>query len=481
MRILPKLSPTAWVTAQTVITQFFGLLIFAVQAPLLGPRVFGLVGIVMAFLGVCELLVGDAAAECLISLRNIDHKHYDSMNTVTVLISLTIGAAVFCAAPTMALWFADPQLKSIFRWMALLPVITALSSVPIAVTKHNMQFRPLALRSIGGVVLAGVCGLILTLLGAGVWALVVQALVQRVVAVTVLWVAVPVRLRFGLSVSHLRDIGGYAGKVALSKIMSLVAASVPRIILGLYMGAVEVGYFSMAARLCEIMMLVLVVPRFAVARIELRAHVPRSSELSQSVAAHLRAASALCFPVCLGAAVAVPTLFHVWLDERWFGGILTTQLILLTCVPSVTSYCATATLMALNKQGWEALASTLQAVAILMAAWIAAPFGLTAVAIALVVRALIMLPLPALLLRRCGLAINTLISNQLPALLAALLLAVSLFLLRWQLVPLLGYGPTLLLMVIFSALAYVALLQRLSPASTAGLPEWLAHRLGRRP
>jgi O-antigen/teichoic acid export membrane protein len=480
MKILPQLSPTAWVTAQTLITQCFGLLLFAVQAPMLGPRAFGLVGIVMAFLGVCELLVGDAAAECLISIRDINQRHYDSMNTITMLISLAMGGAIFFSAPTLSDWFGEPQLRNIFRWMALLPVITALTSVPTAVTKHDMQFRPLALRSIGSVIVAGVCGLTLTLLGAGVWALVCQALVQRSVALIVLWVAVPVPLRFGFSATHLRDIGRYAGPVALSKIMSLASASIPRIIIGLYLGAIEVGYFSMAARLCEIMMLILVVPKFAVARIELRKHISMSPELSQSVALHLRTASAMCYPVCIGAVVVAPTLFHVWLDQRWYGGILTTQLILLTCVPGVTSYCATATLMALNRQGSEALASTVMALTIALAAWIAAPFGLTAVAIGLLARSLAILPLPALLLRRCGISVRTLVSSQLAALLGALLLATALLLMRWQLVPRLGNALALMIMVIFSTLAYLAMLKRLVPASSGALPGWLAARLGRR-
>ena len=66
---LPTLSPTAWVTTQALLTQLIGLLLFAIQAPLLGPKAFGLVAIVMAFIGICEMLMSDASAECLISIK----------------------------------------------------------------------------------------------------------------------------------------------------------------------------------------------------------------------------------------------------------------------------------------------------------------------------------------------------------------------------------------------------------------------------
>jgi len=48
-----KLTPTAWVTIQTVYTQGFGALVFAIQAPLLTPRAFGLIAIVMVFITFC--------------------------------------------------------------------------------------------------------------------------------------------------------------------------------------------------------------------------------------------------------------------------------------------------------------------------------------------------------------------------------------------------------------------------------------------
>jgi O-antigen/teichoic acid export membrane protein len=216
MSRLSRLSPTSWLTTKTFFAQVFGLLLFAVQAPILGPRAFGLVSIVMVFVGFCETVLCEAAAESLISIRKIDNGHFNAMNTANALIALLCGAIVFFGAPSYARLFHDDQLVPILHWMSVLPLLSALAAVPTAATKRDMQFQPLALRSILSVFVGGIVGLVLTLIGAGVWALVWQAIVTRLVAAVVLWWVVPLPFRHGLSAQRLGDLVTFALPTLLS-------------------------------------------------------------------------------------------------------------------------------------------------------------------------------------------------------------------------------------------------------------------------
>jgi len=110
----------------------------------------------MVFVGFCENVVGEAAPEALISIREIDERHYRTMTTVNVLLSAAIGIAVFVGAHRIAGWFGEPGLASILRWMSVLPAISAFAAAPIAATKRDMQFQPLALRSIGSLFVGGI-------------------------------------------------------------------------------------------------------------------------------------------------------------------------------------------------------------------------------------------------------------------------------------------------------------------------------------
>ena len=79
---LSGISPTSWVTAQNVFKHLFAIGLFAIQAPMLGPRAFGLIALVMVFIGFCEQVLEIAAIDGLISVKDIDERHYSTMNAV---------------------------------------------------------------------------------------------------------------------------------------------------------------------------------------------------------------------------------------------------------------------------------------------------------------------------------------------------------------------------------------------------------------
>jgi O-antigen/teichoic acid export membrane protein len=465
---LSRLSPTSWLTTKTFFAQAFGLLLFAVQAPVLGPRAFGLVSIVMVFVGFCETVLCEAAAESLISIRKIDNGHFNVMNTANALIAVLCGAIVFVGAPSYARLFHDDQLIPILHWMSVLPLLSALAAVPTAATKRDMQFQPLALRSILSVFVGGIVGLVLTLTGAGVWALVWQAIVTRLVAAVVLWWVVPLPFRLGASAQRLGDLVTFALPTLLSRTMTWVTGQIPRLLLGLYWGPAELGLFSLAARLTDVILEITVVPRYAVARVELRKFADDPLGLQRATGDLLRNMSVYCFPICMGGIAAAPALFHAWLDSRWYGGIVPAQLMLLMCVAFTTHYCIGAALLAMNLQRAEALTSVVQTLVTVVVVIASAPFGLIPATAAYAGRPIALLPLPALLLRwKSGVPIGTVLQAQVPVLLIAAAMGAAVWLLRVVLEPLLNSVVLLGVLGVFGAIVYTALVFKFLPESAA--------------
>jgi O-antigen/teichoic acid export membrane protein len=446
----------------------FALLLFAIQAPVLGPRAFGLMSIVMVFVGFCEYVPAEAASESLISIREIDDKHFSTMTAANVALSLFIGVLVFFGANRIALWFGDPELARIMRWMAILPAISAFAAAPTAATKRDMQFQPLALRSIGSLFVGGVVGLILTLTGAGVWALVWQAVVTRLVASIVLWYAVPLKFGMAFSLRHFEELARYAGPTMVSKLLTWTSNQIPRVLLGLFWGSTDLGLFSMAARLGDLLMEVAVVPRYAVARVELRRFALDHKGLEAALGRLLTMMTVFCFPLCVGGAAVIPTLFHVWLDPRWAGAIVPAQVLLLTCIPLCTQYISGAALLAMNFQKAEALVSIVQTVTTVAAVAVCAPFGLLAASIGIAARPFLMLPLTSRLLKsRCGIAPAALFQPQWPALGASLTMGSCVWALRLALEPVVRDAVALPILVLSGAAVYLVMMKVTMPGVVA--------------
>jgi PST family polysaccharide transporter len=401
-RIFPTLRPTVWVTIENGFGQAFAALIFAIQAPLLGPYVFGSITLAMVCISVWDAVPRLAATDALISIRNIEPQHWSTTTTVGILMSLIFGATVFALAGPLALALGDGELAPVVRALAVLPLIQSLAIAPIAAAQRSLQMQATTIRTVAGLAAGGIVGLILALLGAGVWALVCQALVQAAVATIVLWSAVPIPFRLEVSYSHLRDVARFAVPAMVGRAMNWAGGQLPRFMLGVSLGPTVVGLFGLGARLNDIIVQVAIIPKTLVARVDLRRFEAGSDALVQAVRRTLFKLSLLAFPICLGGAAVVPVLFSAWLGARWQGAVVSSQLMLLMGVPAVTYYAASAVLLALNRQKSEAAMSTLNTVSILVTVLIFVPFGLVAVTGALAARLVLMLPVPITMMRRQG-------------------------------------------------------------------------------
>ena len=397
------MTPSLWVTLEKFGQQAIWLILFAILAPILGPKPYGLFAIVMVFIGFCEFVTVEAAAEALIGMEPLEPDHLRTATTLNVGVSIAAGVAVFLLAPVFGQVFDDAELAPLFQGLAVLPAISALRAAPTAILKRRMDFRPLAVRSIVSLAVGGVAGVVLALTGAGAWALVGQILLQRVVEVVIMWSSAGSSAGVGWSNRHFLDLRGYAANVFLSRSMMFLGGQLPRIIIGYGLGPVALGIFTLASRFPETLAQVVLAPRVIVARVELRQFRAGDEGLVRASRRMMRDIALIACPMSLGAAATIPVLFSVWLDARWQAGILASQLMLLTIPPLVVFYASTSILLALNFPADEAKTSAAQSVTNALFTLAGVPFGLDALCLLLTVRVFLLLPYPMFLLARtCG-------------------------------------------------------------------------------
>jgi O-antigen/teichoic acid export membrane protein len=467
--LLKRLSPTHWLTGQNAFKQVFAIALFAIQAPLLGPRAFGLMALVMVFIGFCEYVVEIMGTDSLISVKQIDAQHYSTMTTVNVVIAAIMGLLVLVFAEAIASMFHEPQLAPMLRVMAVLPVITVLASAPSAACRRELQFEPLVTRMVASTVAGGCIGLTLTFMHFGAWALIWQAVTQRLLSVVILWRLAKIPFRLGFSASHFHELRRYGAPMFVSQTMSWAADQTPRYVLGLFLGATELGFFSLASRLADIVLQLAVSPRYGVARIELRKFSSdNTAGLEAAVRQILTQMSMLTFPLCIGAAVVMPLLFETWLKSRWAAGVIPAQLMMLGIMPYVTHYGLSAALLGINRQSAIAINATAQTITLVLVSFAVAPFGLYAATAAIACRPLLTATIPVFFARRyCGIAPKSVLISQLPALLAAAVTGAALLAIRVVVAPYFNSSVALLGLMLSGIVIYCAAIAVLSPAIAA--------------
>lgn len=458
------LRPTIWVTIERGFAEAFSLALFAVQARLLGPAAFGLIALVMVFVSFWDAVPSMAMIEALVSVRRIEDRHFASAAAAMVLFGLVFTAAIYGCAEPVATLFDDAELGPVIRVMAVLPLLQAFAIIPAAVTRRHAEFHILTSRTIVSLFAGGVVGLVLALTGAGVWALVWQAVVQRLTATIILWSAARRPFQLSLSGRHLRELAGFAAPLLLSGVMNWGAGQLPRLFLGAYLGPIELGLFTTASRFNAIVKQIAITPKAFVARVDLVRFTTDHTALTAAVRRLFMQLSLLAFPICFGGAAVMPTLFHLWLDARWYEAILPSQLMLMACLPFVTFYGSTALLYALNRQASEAVVATVMNLGTVAGLAVSMPFGLNAMTATFAAIPALLMPLPLLAIRRSGhVAIRDIVLPQVPALLAAAVMGAAVALARASCAPYVSDAAALPVLIAAGAVLYPILVMALLP------------------
>jgi len=459
---LPAFSPVAWMTTEKITQQVLWLVLFGILAPILGPRPYGIFSIVMVFVGFCEFVLSVVAVETLVTVENLDPPHMATANLAMGGLALVVSLSLFLLAPAIALAFHEQELKYLTWSLIPLPALSLLSAVPIAMLRRSLQYKRLAVRSIIGLMIGGLFGIALGLAGAGVWALAMQVLAQRLAEVVIAWLSVQQRFRLGWSVEHFREMRSAAINIFVASAMIFAGGQLPRLVLGYMLGPSELGLFTLATRILDIIVNTALVPRVAIGRIELRNLPPEAAEFQRRFVSMAQNVAVLFFPILLGTAVIMPDLFRVWLDQRWQAGTVAAQLIMLSGLPLVFYYCIDAALLAAKLSSLFRTMATVQTVTVLVTMLGVAPFGLNATCLALAVRPWILLPLFLVVFyRQCHLPVLKVLRPPLSSLLGAIIMAGTVSLPFLHLVWLDG-RLNLIVLVTIGAVVYGAFLYSFS-------------------
>jgi O-antigen/teichoic acid export membrane protein len=420
----PTISPVAWLTIERVTQQALWLVLFAILAPILGPGPYGLFAIVMVFVGFCELVLLEGTVEALVTVGELENDHMNTANLINVVISIAFGLLMSVSAPWLGDIFHDDQMRLVIWILAPMPLLSVLSAPPIAVLRHSLQYKRLAIRSILGLTLGGIFGIIVGIMGGGVLALVAQVMAQRLAELTIGWVSVPIRFGCKWSARHFDELRPVALNVLTARMASLLTGQFPRVVLGYVLGPTEVAFFSLANRFVDIIINSSVVPLTQVARIELRTIQSGTPEFGRQIAKVVQRASMLSFPCFLGMAALVPELFRLGLDHRWEASIIPIQLMLLSGPPLTVFYCIDAALLATNLSSVFRKIAHWQGLTLVATVLCAVPFGLNIICLALAIRAWIALPVFSIAFSQsCHISVSRLLLPSLPSLIGALCMA----------------------------------------------------------
>ncbi|KQR23439.1 MULTISPECIES: lipopolysaccharide biosynthesis protein [Microbacterium] len=229
-----------------ILVQVTGIVLLA---RLLAPSDYGVTAMVLAIVGVGEILRDFGLSSAAIQAKTLSSGQRSTLFWINLGIGFVLAVACASLAVPIAALYGDPRLVAVS--LALAPTFL-LNGFSTQFRAHlNRDFRFVALSSVEvGAQLAGLCtALILALSGWGYWALVVQQVLPVVLIAIALpvvaswWPGLPGR---GESVKGLLTFGGH---LVASQVLVYASRNIDSVMIGRLYGPADLGFYNRAFQL----------------------------------------------------------------------------------------------------------------------------------------------------------------------------------------------------------------------------------------
>ena len=236
----------AWSGIDNVAQMGVTFIVGIVLARLLSPDDFGLIGIIAIFTAVCNAIINGGFTTALIRKKDATDDDYNTAFIVNLGLSLLLYALIFIGTPFIAQFFGRDELIDLTRVSSLSMIVGALALVQQTRLTKRIDFKSQTKITIAASVSSGVVGIILALVGFGVWALVFQQLLASILRTVLLWIVnkwVP-KLQFSSKSFH--ELFGFGWKMMVSGILDTVWKELYQVVVGKFYSPATLGQYTRA-------------------------------------------------------------------------------------------------------------------------------------------------------------------------------------------------------------------------------------------
>ena len=306
-----------WSAVERFSVQGIQFVLSIIIARLVAPTEYGLIAMLGIFLAIAQTFVDSGFSNALIQKKDRTEIDFSTVFYFNIVVSFVVYLILFLFAPYIALFYREPLLNIITKWVGLNIIISAFSIVQRAKLTIRLNFKIQAKISLISVIISGISGVVLAYYGYGVWALVCQSLLNNLLNTLLLWGIVhwcPLCL---FSVSSFRILFSFGSKLLIGAILHTIYLNLYSLVIGRWYSAINVGYYNRAYSLANF-------PSVNMVSIVSRVTYPFFCEIQNNKerlsVSFLKCIGISCyfiFPLMIGIAVLSKPLIQLLLTDKW--------------------------------------------------------------------------------------------------------------------------------------------------------------------
>lgn len=293
----------------------------AILARLLSKNDFGVVALAVIAINYLSVVKDLGLGVALIQRRENVDAAANTVFTLNLIFGICLSLIVIPLSSLVAEYFQNPMVAPVLRWLGLSFVIGAVSSVHVVWLMRELDYRRKLVPDMGSAIIKALVSIGLALAGYGVWSLVIGQLSGMISSVLLLWFIVPWRPRLMLDGKITKAMLSYGSSIISSDIINVSIDNLGYIVIGKLFGAVQLGIYTLAYRLPEMLLMgnlwIMASVTFpAFANIQGDMHSMRRGFLGS-----IRLVELIAVPICLGLIIAAEPIVLVIFGSQWIDAV----------------------------------------------------------------------------------------------------------------------------------------------------------------
>lgn len=436
-------------------SQAVSFVVSIVLARLLEPELYGSIALVLVITSILQVFVDSGMATALIQKKDTDDLDFSSVFYFNLAFCLLLYAGLFLAAPLIGRFYGDSSLVPVIRVLGITIVVSGVKNVQQAYVAKTMQFRRFFFATLGGTLFSAAVGIAMAYMGYGIWALVMQQLLNTAVNTAILWLTVGWKPQRCFSLQRLKVLVAYGWKILVSALLDTVYLKLYQVVVGLKYTSSDLAFYNKGDQYPNLLVENINSSIDSVLLPVLSAEQEQREHVREMTRRAVKTSTYIMFPMMAGLAICAEPFVRLLLTEKW-----------LPCVPYMQIFCVmyafyplhTANLNAIKAMGRSDIFLKLEIIKKLISTVLlvaAVSFGVYAIALSQLLSCLIAMAVNAWPNRNLlGYSLLSQLKDILPPAALALVMGVCV----WC-VGLLGLGdlPTLALQILLGVLVYAAL------------------------
>lgn len=233
-----------WKFNEQISSQIVTFILSIVLARILTPKDYGIVALINVFITLADVFVTSGFGSALIQKRDADDVDFSTMFYISEIFSIVIYLILFFIAPYISIFYNNADLTLIIRVLALKLPLSAFNAIQQAYVSKKMLFKKIFISTTVSSIISGLVGIIIAYLGFGVWALVVQYILNTIIISIALFVQLDWHPQLKFSWASGKPLLDYGWKIVAASFMGNFFNQLRTLLLGKMYTPAELAFYN---------------------------------------------------------------------------------------------------------------------------------------------------------------------------------------------------------------------------------------------